>query len=182
MKRLCAVLVAFGLLACDDPFEDLIRPVPEEPTEVTLWDFREGPFNRVSAFDVLGSRPVRPDQTPGWDFLFYLTEQQVPELRPYSVVAVDESDAGLQRVTASFEGLAVAPAEGYEVAVPLSIAVGDVLAMVSRRDPTGGFRCRRFGKLEVLAIDPEARTVTFRHLINPNCESRGLVPGQRGDR
>lgn len=181
MKRVMVLLVVAGGLACDDPFESLIQPVPEVPTQATLWDYREGPFHRPSAFDLADPRPVRVDQVAEWDFLFYVTEAGEPQLRPYATVVDVPSVAGLQRVSASFDDLQRAPAEGYRTDAPTSIAAGDVLAVVSRQRAGTSVRCRRFGKLEVLSIDPDALTVTFRHLVNPNCEARGLVPGQRGD-
>ena len=34
-----------------------------------------------------------------------------------------------------------------------------------------------YGKIEILAIDPVARSVTFRYLVNNNCGYLGLEPG-----
>jgi len=45
----------------------------------------------------------------------------------------------------------------------------------------GSFNLRRFGKLEILAIDRERGEVTFKWLANPNCEIRSLVPGEVGE-
>lgn len=181
MKRVMALVVLVGVLACDDPFESLIQPVPEVPTQVTLWDYREGPFHRPSAFDLADPRPVRVDQVAEWDFLFYLTGTGDAQLRPYATVVDLRSEAGLQKVSSTFDDLRRAPADGYRTDAPTSIAAGDVLAVVSRQRAGTTVRCRRFGKLEILSVDPDALTVTFRHLVNPNCEARGLVPGQRGD-
>lgn len=173
-----------GLLAwtaCGDAFERLLGPVPERPTEVRLVDFRTGPLQEPSAFDVVGSRAVRVDQTSGWDFLFLLTEDGVAQLRPFEAVTGQLSEAGLRQVDSSFEALSAAPQGGYVRTEPVPIAEGDVLAVVSRRDPSfSGIRCRRFGKLEILEVDQVAGRLSFRHLINPNCETRGLVPGETG--
>lgn len=146
-----------------------------------LADHRTGPLQTASAFDVLGGRVARVDQTDAWDFLFFITEEGEPQLRPFGAVTGRASDAGLQKVASSFEGLRVAPEEGYERAASVPIAEGDVLAAVSRRDPTlQVIRCRRFAKLEILEVDLAGGRLRFRHLINPNCELRGLVPGETG--
>ena len=77
-----------------------------------------------------------------------------------------------------FDALREAPESGYTNLEAVPVAVGDVFAVRSRRDPAfGNVRCRRFAKMEILAIDMGEGTVTFRHLRNPNCEKRTLVPG-----
>lgn len=173
-----------GLVAwtgCGDAFEQLLGPVPLEPTRVELVDFRTGPLQTSSAFDVLGRRAVRVDQTSGWDFLFFVTEEGSPELRPFETVTGALQESGVQKVDVTFEGLTLAPEDGYIRSEPIPIAEGDVLAVVSRRDPAfGGIRCRRYAKIEVLAIDGAAGILAFQHLVNPNCEVRGLVPGETG--
>lgn len=172
--------VALGL-GCGDAFERLLGPVPEEPTEVTLVDFRTGPLTEPSAFDLIGARAVRVDQTSQWDFLYFLLAAGVAELRPFEAVTGSFSEAGLQKVSTSFEATTLAPEEGYLTDEPVAVEEGDVLVVRSRRDPAfAGLRCRRFGKLEILRVEPATATLTFRHLINPNCERRGLVPGEVG--
>ena len=90
----------------------------------------------------------------------------------------EDEDAGLQRMSVPFEALREAPESGYTHVDSLPAAVGDVFAVQSRRDPAfGTIRCRRFAKVEVLEIDAAAGTFSFRHLVNPNCEQRTLVPG-----
>lgn len=175
-----ALALLAALAACQDTTGPT-RSVPEQPTEVTLFDFRTAELRDPAAFDLIASIPVRTDQSSGWDFLFVIADDGTPRLHPRSVIVDRPTEAGLQKVEPSFSDLRAAPAEGYEREAPVPIAVGDVLAAVSRQDPTTFRFCRRFGKLEVLSIDPAAGTVTLKHLINPNCENRTLVPGAGGD-
>ncbi|MFQ5679451.1 MAG: hypothetical protein ACE5HP_08320 [Gemmatimonadota bacterium] len=178
-----AWLLPFLAAGCGASFQNFFAPVPDEPTEVELADHLRGPLQRPSAFDMFLARPVRVDQTDSWDFLFLVTPEGEPQLRPVAVVTGELSDAGLQKVSESFEMLLEAPEEGYVTSSPTVIAEGDVLAVVSRRDPAlQGLRCRRFGKLEILEIDEAGGILRLRHLINPNCEGRGLVPGETGVR
>lgn len=175
------VAVWVAAAGCGDAFDRLLAPVPLEPSRVGLVDFRTGPLQEPSAFDLLNERTVRVDQTSGWDFLFVLTETGRPELRPFEAVTGRLSESGLQKVASGFEELVLAPEEGYVRTEAVPIAEGDVLAAVSRRDPTfRGLRCRHFGKIEILEIDAAAGRLAFRHLANPNCEVRGLVPGETG--
>jgi hypothetical protein len=83
-------------------------------------------------------------------------------------------------VPVSFEDLTIAPADGYVTDEPVAVQVGDVLAAVSRRG-CGGVSLRRFGKMEILDIDPASGRLTFKQLANPNCENRNLVPGEVGE-
>ena len=178
---LCAVLTLGVGVGCDDPFEQLRRPVPDIPGEATLVDFREGPFREPSAFDLVLERLVRVDLSPNWDFLFVIDESGQAAFVPFGAVAEEDALSGLQKVTDTFEGLRQAPSEGYEREAAVPISGGDVLAAVSRQDPGSRFQCRHFAKLEILALDLQERTVRFRFLVNPNCETRALVPGEAGE-
>ncbi|UCG76736.1 MAG: hypothetical protein JSV95_05455 [Gemmatimonadota bacterium] len=155
-------------------------PVPEEPTEVTLWDFRASPLVEASAFSWIILQKVRTDQTDQWDFGFSLEEDGTALLFPRGSVLDAPSTAGLQFVDETFEQLVLAPDSGYVTDEPVSVRVGDVLAGVSRRD-CGVLNLVRFGKLEILEIDEIRGTLTFKQLANPNCENRNLVPGEVGE-
>jgi len=175
------VLLAIIILSgCDDPFAGFLLPVPDEPVEEVLIDFRIAGLLDYTAFDVVRVRTVRIDQTGEWDFMLLTTEAGVPQLAVFGAVAERTSEAGLMRVS-SFEGLLEAPEEGYTHDAALDIEVGDVFAVVSHRDPGITGRCRHYAKIEILDIDPDENQMTFKHLINPNCEDRILEPGQHGD-
>lgn len=160
--------------ACGDPFDPFVTPIPDAQ-EATLVDFREGDLVDSSAFDMLAGTAVRTDQTSGWDFLFLVDETAGPALLPRAGLLDDDTSAGLQLATVPFATLAEAPEEGYTMEEPVPIEVGDVLVMVSRRNPGVSVRCRVFGKLEVLSIEGTPATLTIDVVINPNCERRALI-------
>lgn len=169
------------VLACGDGFDRLLSPVALRPTRVELVDFRTGPLLEPSAFDGVNGRVVRVDQTVGWDFLFFLPEDGPAELRAFEAVTGELSEASLQKVELAFDDITLAPEEGYVRTEPVPVSEGDVLVFTTRRDPAfQGLRCRHFGKLEVLEIDRPAGRLAFHFLLNPNCEVRGLVPGETG--
>lgn len=170
---LAAALAAAG---CQDPFGNTQRPLPREPFSAALADFQTGGLGEPTAFDLATARPVRPHQTSAWDFVYWVTGEGAPQFRTRSVVIDDSTDAGFNRVEGSLEGLGEAPADGYVTDRPVPIDSGAVYAVRSRQDPRVGIRCRRYGKLEVTRVDPEAGVVEFRHLVNPNCEDRNLTP------
>jgi len=167
-----------GLSACGNSTEPTLIPVPDEPREALLVDVSSGALSDPSAFDLISAEPVRTDQFSGWDFVFQIADDDSSLLWPRAAIVEEDEDAGLQRMSVSFEALREAPESGYTHVDSLPAAVGDVFAVQSRRDPAfGTIRCRRFAKVEVLEIDAAAGTFSFRHLVNPNCEQRTLVPG-----
>jgi hypothetical protein len=175
-----AILV-WAVSGCSDPFSEFLQDVPLEPTTVELKDYRTAVLQEQTAFDIVGERTVRVDQTGSWDYLFVSSESGTPQLAPFTAVSGLFSEAGLQHVDETFEGLRNAPESGYVTDEPTAVSEGDVLAAISRRDPGISGRCRYYAKIEILEIDESAGTIQFMHLINPNCEDRVLVPGQHGE-
>jgi hypothetical protein len=175
---LCAA-VAVAVAACGSSTGVDTIANPDDPTEAELFDFLDQDVRNPSAFDILGASPVRLDSNTRWDFIFQVRQDGRAQLRPRGVIiGVNTTDAGLIELTVPFDEVQSAPAGGYERLRAITIEEGDVLAMQSQRDANlEPVRCRRYGKLEVLSIDQAAGTVMFRHLINPNCENRNLVPG-----
>lgn len=174
---LIALAAAVALAACEDPFASQ-RPLPPEPTTVSLGDFRTAPLDARTAFRMSERVPVPPNQVPDWDFAFWVTEAGAPQFRPRGTIVDGTSEAGLAPVDDGFGALSEAPLDGYVTAEPVPVDSGEVYAVRSRPDPTvRATTCRRYGKIEVTSVDPEDGTVTFRHLVNPNCEQRDLTPG-----
>ena len=183
LKRICrgpaATALVVAATACDDPFNEFLLNVPDEPSEAVLFDFATGRLQDPSAFDAIGSVTVRVDQTTQWDFMF-VVDEGTPRLVPFSVIADSTSEAGLQRSARTFEEILIAPEEGYENLVAFDVAEGDVFIAKSRRDRTQILICNQYVKLEVIELDLEANTVLFRYLRNPNCGDRVLEPGTHG--
>lgn len=176
--KVAMVVALLGLTACTNPTDPILIPIPDEPQEATLVDVSSGSLADPSAFDVIRGESVRTDQFSGWDFLFQIQDDGSTVLWPRGAITGEDLDAGLQKVPQTFDGLSEAPDNGYTNLEALSVATGDVFAVQSRRDPAfGSIRCRRFAKVEIEAIDTVEGTISFRHLVNPNCEKRKLVAG-----
>jgi hypothetical protein len=171
------VLLA-GLAACGGSTDPVLIPVPDEPRESMLVDVTTGEIFDPSAFDIITGDAVRTDQFSGWDLVFQIAEDGSTLLWPRGAIVEDEEDSGLRKLAVTFDQLREAPESGYVLLDSVHVAVGDVFAARSRRDPAfGSVRCRRFAKIEVLGIDRDEGTVSLLHLVNPNCEKRTLVPG-----
>lgn len=85
----------------------------------------------------------------------------------------------VQRVSGSFDGLTKAPSTGYIADSLFTTKVGDVFA-ISTSDPSACsfsvYSSVIYAKLEVMNIDPVARTVKARFTVDPNCGFFSLVP------
>jgi hypothetical protein len=173
-----AIAAVAGLTACGDSTEPVLIPIPDEYSESEMVDVTTGALTEPSAFDIITGTAVRTDQFSGWDFLFQIGEDGGALWWPRLAITGEDEDAGVQQLLVDLDAVREAPESGYTNLESLPVAVGDVFAMRSRRDPAlGNIRCRRFAKMEVLGIDAEEGVVSIRHLRNPNCEKRKLVLG-----
>jgi len=173
-----SLVAILGLAACGSGTEPILIPVPDETREASLVDVSTGSIADPSAFDAITGEAVRTDQFSGWDFVFQIAEDGSTLWWPRSAIIEENEDSGLQHVSLGFDELREAPEDGYVQFESVPISVGDVFAARSRRDPAfGSVRCRHFAKVEILELDLGEGTVSFRHLVNPNCEKRTLVLG-----
>jgi hypothetical protein len=173
--RLIVLLAAGASVgACGDPFEPFLTPIPAA-REAELIDFEEGALVDPAAYDMFTANVVRTDQTNGWDFLFVVDGTLGPSLLPRAGLLGGESTAGLQHSEEAFAAIADAPDSGYTMDDLVPIEPGDVLIMVSRRNPQLSARCRVYGKLEVLSVEGSPAAATLNVVINPNCERRELI-------
>lgn len=168
------LLVAVVAAACGDPFSPIRSPVPL-PVRVSLVDFRTGSVQDASGFDLIAGAATRTDQTPEWDFLFFVTEDGDPQFRPRGDILLEGASSGLQRVEQEFDDLTEVPGDEYVREEPVPVEEEAVYAAVSRSRAGGS--CRLFGKLRVVGVDLEDGEVTFDFVVNPNCNQRNVVPG-----
>jgi hypothetical protein len=85
----------------------------------------------------------------------------------------------LQRYTGGYDALTKAPSAGYITDSLFTTKVGDVFA-ISTSDPSACsfsiYSSLIYAKLEVMDINPVARTVKARFTVDPNCGFFSLVP------
>ena len=144
----------------------------------TLYALIGTPVQTPSAYSIQGSRRVRTDTTSAFDFAYNLQKDGSHVFVPRAVLGIDSTSSvkpGLQSRSESFEAITEAPSNGYVTDQVVPIAVGDRYVARSRVVCTIGVPT--YAKLEVLAVDDLARTVTFRILTDDNCGFKGLEPG-----
>jgi hypothetical protein len=85
----------------------------------------------------------------------------------------------VQRYTGGYDALLKAPSTGYITDSLFTTKVGDVFA-ISTSDPSACsfsiYSSVIYAKLEVMDINPVARTVKARFTVDPNCGFFSLIP------
>jgi len=182
-----ALALTVPLAACDDPFEITANTNTVEGT-VTISAFNGTAVALPTAVLVA---PLPQAVRPGPDYLFDLAfdfdAAGGAVLLPVDAVAAPgvfggSRVAGIRPVTdQGYDAITRAPAGGYTVGDPVAIAVGDVGVLQSVNHPTcvGSFLGNTiYAKYRVEAIDAEARTLSLRIRVDPNCGFRGLEVGE----
>jgi hypothetical protein len=177
-------LLLLGLLpalaACDD---DLFRvDWVESPDTVLLYSLARPELNLLSAFDFINRVAVRiesPNATGRWDLVVDTQEGDLVFLPPEAVGVTGSKARIIPMGPVRFEDLRTAPSDttlyiGHQ-AVP--IVLGHTYVIRTRQEQ--GFYgqiCVFYGKLEALAKDLDAGTVTIVFDASPVCNSRKLYP------
>jgi hypothetical protein len=144
----------------------------------TLYALTGTPIGTPSGYALSGSLRIRTDLSIDFDFAYSIEPDGRPVLVPRAALGIEPNASlqpGLQSSSASFEAITEAPSNGYITDQVVPIAVGDRFLVRSRI--TCAIGVPKYAKLEVILIDENARTVTFRILTNDNCGYKGLEPG-----
>jgi hypothetical protein len=168
-----------AITACSD---DSGLPDPTitnvERTE-TLYALEQTPVGTASAYAIEGSRQVRTDVSVDFDFAYNVETGGQHVLLPRATLGIDSLasvNPGLLASTESFEGITTAASNGYITDQVVPIALGERY-MVRGRVTCLSLGLTKYGKIEVVAFDDVARTITFRVLTDDNCGFKGLQPG-----
>jgi hypothetical protein len=162
--------------------EDIGLPPPTFENVVdtsTFYALSGTPVWEPSAMDVVRGLLVRLDLGDSFDFAFDI-DATAGALLLTAAMLGSRTEAGIAPQSVPFDSVLTAPEEGYVIDSVVPIKVGDVFVARSRFTQDGcqvAAQLPRYGKFEVLAIDPQTRTVDFKQLLNGNCGYRDLQPG-----
>jgi hypothetical protein len=171
----------FGVTACGS----LTRPKAqtENGTDtVTVYALNGTPVNAPAGLWLFGQQAVVINSAFSFDLSFDMDAQGHTTLYTVRYVAGGLSAAhsvAMQRVTSTFEALEKAPSSGYVSDSLFTANVGDVFAIQTSDPSACGFSVFSnviYAKVQLLAVDPTARTVRTRFTVDPNCGFFSLVP------
>ncbi|HXE57002.1 MAG TPA: hypothetical protein VNK43_03305 [Gemmatimonadales bacterium] len=174
VRALAAVLAA----GCSDPDELPDATIPNRVDTVTLGALTGTPVTTPSGFSA-SRGAIRTDQESGFEFAFNIDAAGTPvflPLRVLGLVSDDDFKPGLKRTELGFAAIRTAERNDFITDDAVPLAVGDRFFLRSRL-LCSSLGVPYYGKLEVLGIDPAARSVTFQVLVNHNCGYIGLEPG-----
>lgn len=174
-----ATAVALVGVGCDgDPFA---FDWDETPDTVFLYSLARPELNLESGFAFLQGLRVRiedPLATGAWDAAVDTRGGELVLLPP-GALGVN----GTARIATiggmALEDVTEAPADTlvYVANTPVPLAMGTIYIVKTNRQPGNfGSSCVYYAKLEPVILDVAGGTLTFRHVTNPVCNSRDLVP------
>jgi hypothetical protein len=181
LPRLCSAAAPAALLAalaaCSEtnglPSAHFVNVVDT----VTLYALDGTPPATPSAYDILLGLTVRTDFSTAFDFVFNLDTAGHALLLPTGAVGLGKQ-SGIRIESGSFDAVTEAATTGYADSTAEQVDVGTVAVIRSRPTQCSfGAVVYQYAKLQVLAIDPLARTISFQILADQNCGYRGLQPG-----
>jgi len=175
------VVSLFGVTACSS----LTHPKAqtENGTDtVIVYALNNTPVDAPAGLWLFGRQAVVINSGFSFDLAFDMDAQGHMTMYTVRYVAGALSPAhgvAMQRVSGTFEALEKAPQTGYVSDSLLTASVGDVFA-IQTSDPSACsfsvFSSVIYAKVQVLAVDPTARTVKTRFTVDPNCGFFSLIP------
>lgn len=174
-----AAALLLGPAACgDDPFS---FDWNDEPQTVLLYSKARPELNVPSGFSFLSGAKVvieSPEATGTWDMALD-TQGGSLVLLPPGALGVDS-----RARIAPLDGLALADVQEaptdsmvYVTDEPVVVRTGTVYVVrTGQRPGSFGRRCVYYAKMEAVEIDVAGGSLVFRHVTNPLCNDRRLIP------
>ncbi len=180
VSRSGVALIALAIVAGACSNSNSLGPAsdPNIIDTVTIYALHDTPVTLPSGFSIADRLAVRTDESAAFDFVFNIDAVGQPVFLPLAVLGMGSTSAnpGFKATTKTFDEIIVADRDNYVTEDTVAFAAGDRFFARSRVVCTS-LSVPRYGKIEVLSIDPEARAVTFRYLVDVNCGYVGLQPG-----
>jgi hypothetical protein len=173
-----AFAILVGLAACgsDNGIGD--ATIPNVIDTFTVASLDGGALQAPSAYSIAANAVVRTYETIGFEFA-YTTSQGNNYFLPLAVLGLSPGSAlkpGLIKSDLDFDEITKASQNGYITEDTVQVDSGDVF-MARSSDICTSLGVPQYAKLQVISIDPAARTLTFQALADNNCGFRGLNEG-----
>lgn len=174
-----ALSVLLTATACDDdPFAFNWTDIPDT---VLLYSMARPELGLVSAYSFFQGLELEVE-VPGvagqWDIAIDTRGGEIVMLPPPVLGIFTEAEIATFENT-RLDDVIEAPSDSlrYVSDQPVTVEFGNVYVIKTNRSPGSfGRTCRYHAKLEAVDIDPVGGTFVFRHVTNPVCNDRDLVP------
>jgi hypothetical protein len=178
MRPLFFAFLLLAATACSDSTGLPDASLTNAERTDTLYALIGTPVSTPSGYALEGSRRIRTDLSVDFDFAYNVESDGTNVFLPRAALGIDPTatvNPGFLARTETFEAIKVAPSNGYITDRAIPIALGQRYVVRSRVTCTIGVP--KYAKLEVVAIDDDAKLVAFRVLTDDNCGFKGLEPG-----
>jgi len=146
----------------------------------TVWALDGTAITSPSGFSIPDRIAVRTDQSAAFDFVFNIDNSGKPVFLMIDLLglgSISGVNPGLLGTELPFDEIRQAVVgDAYVFDDTVSVAVGNKFYARSRV-VCSALAIPMYGKIEVLAVDPVERSITFRYLVNNNCGYLSLEPG-----
>jgi hypothetical protein len=180
MRRLLIFLPVLAWAGCSSS-TGLASPSLENVLDtVTLASLSHGALRQPAAYSVPDRLAVLTFQTTGFDFLFDFDSAGRAVVLPLAVVGLSPTGSvkpGLLATTTAFDDMVRAPLNGYVTDDTIPVTPGDRFYVRSRPICTDLGGLSEYARMEVLAVDSAAQTLTFQVVADDNCGYRSLALG-----
>ena len=169
----------FAASACDD--DPFAFRWTDNPDTVQLYSMARPELGLVSAYSFFQGLELAvevPGAAGQWDMAVDTREGAIVMVPPAALGIFTEAEIATLENT-RLEDVTQAPADSlrYVSDRPVPVAFGNVYVVKTNRSPGSfGRSCQYHAKLEAVDIDPVGGTLVFRHVTNPVCNDRDLVP------
>jgi len=175
-----AILATIALVACSDANSIPDATFTNAIDTVVVYAISGTEVFQPSGYAMTQRSSVRVDISATADFGYDQTPDGRDVLLPGRMLGhpgLSGVDPGLQHTDLAFDEITVAETNNYKTLDTVFVAVGDVLYLRSRIPSTCFLGVPAYGKVEILSLEAETRTVRFRVLANLNCGYKSLQPG-----
>ena len=174
-----ALVVLLTATACDD--DPFAFRWTDNPDTVLLYSMARPELGLVSAYSFFEGLELEvevPGAAGQWDIAIDTRGGEIVMLPPPVLGIFSEAEIATFENT-KLEDVTEAPSDSlrYVSDQPVPIEFGNVYVVKTNRSPGSfGRSCRYHAKLEAVEIGPIGGTLTFRHVTNPVCNDRDLIP------
>lgn len=178
MRKTILVCTALAVAACGNPNDLPNARISNVVDTATIAALTGTDIALPSAFSVSLGQPVRTDLSAEFDFAFDI-RSGTPVLLPRAALNFPSNgqlSPGLLLTELAFDAITLAASNGFATRDTIAIVAGDRFYARSRV-VCSSLGVPLYGKLEILSVDPAARSLTFKFLVNENCGYVGLAPG-----
>jgi hypothetical protein len=175
-----AALAIAALSGCGNDNQIPNAAFTNEIDTFTVASLAEGPLNAPSAYSVSDNRVVRTYESINFEFAYTTGPAGEQYFVPLAALGLSPGSGvkpGLLKTTLTFDAITKAAQNGYLVNDSITVDSGEVYMVRSRPVCSNLGGVSNYGKIEILSIDPLAKTLTFRAVANQNCGYRALTLG-----